>query len=62
MHLINFKALSAQQLNAFIDLGIKVKRSREQYVNALANKSVALIFQKTSPMGCHLGLGFLLRS
>ena len=48
MHLINFKALSAQQLNAFIDLGIKVKRSREQYVNALANKSVALIFQKTS--------------
>jgi len=48
MHLINFKALSAQQLNAFIDLGIKVKRSREQYVKALAHKSVALIFQKTS--------------
>jgi ornithine carbamoyltransferase len=48
MHLINFKALSVQQLNALIDLGIKVKRNPEQYVKALVNKSVALIFQKTS--------------
>jgi ornithine carbamoyltransferase len=48
MHLINFKAFSAQQLNAFIDLGIKVKRNPERYLNALAHKSLALIFQKTS--------------
>jgi ornithine carbamoyltransferase len=48
MHLINFKALSAKQLNAFIDLGIKVKHNPKQYVKALVNKSVALIFQKTS--------------
>jgi ornithine carbamoyltransferase len=48
MHLINFKALSAQKLNEFIDLGVKVKRNPEQYVKALANKSLALIFQKTS--------------
>jgi ornithine carbamoyltransferase len=48
MHLINFKAFSAQQLNAFIDLGIKVKRNPEKYLNALAHKSLALIFQKTS--------------
>jgi ornithine carbamoyltransferase len=48
MHLINFKELSPQQLNAFIDLGIKVKRNPEKYVKALANKSLALIFQKTS--------------
>jgi ornithine carbamoyltransferase len=48
MHLINFKALSAQQVNTFIDLGIEVKRNPEQYVKALVNKSVALIFQKTS--------------
>ena len=48
MHLINFKAFSAQQLNALIDLGVKVKRNPKQYVKALVNKSVALIFQKTS--------------
>jgi ornithine carbamoyltransferase len=48
MHLINFKALSAEQLNAFIDLGVKVKHNPKQYVKALVNKSVALIFQKTS--------------
>ena len=48
MHLINFKAFSAQQLNAFIDLGIQVKCNPEKYLNALANKSLALIFQKTS--------------
>jgi ornithine carbamoyltransferase len=48
MHLINFKAFSAQQLNAFIDLGIKMKRNPEKYLETLAHKSLALIFQKTS--------------
>ena len=48
MHLINFKELSPQQLNAIIDLGIKVKRNPEKYLKALTNKSLALIFQKTS--------------
>jgi ornithine carbamoyltransferase len=48
MHLINFKELSAQQLNAFIDKGIEVKRNPERYLKALANRSLALIFQKTS--------------
>jgi ornithine carbamoyltransferase len=48
MHLINFKSFSAQQLNAFIDLGIQVKCNPEKNLNALANKSLALIFQKTS--------------
>ena len=48
MHLINFKSFSAQQLNVFIDLGIQVKCNPEKYLNALANKSLALIFQKTS--------------
>jgi ornithine carbamoyltransferase len=48
MHLINFKELSPQQLNAFVDLGIKVKRNPEMYAKALVNKSLALIFQKTS--------------
>jgi ornithine carbamoyltransferase len=48
MHLINFKELSAKQLNAFIDLGIEVKRNPEKYLKALDAKSLALIFQKTS--------------
>jgi ornithine carbamoyltransferase len=48
MHLLNFKELSAKQLNAFIDLGIEVKRNPEKYRKALDAKSLALIFQKTS--------------
>jgi len=48
MHLINFKELSAKQLSEFINLGIEVKRNPEQYSKALENKSLALIFQKTS--------------
>ncbi len=48
MHLINFKELSAKQLNALVDLGIEVKRNPEKYRKALDAKSLALIFQKTS--------------
>jgi len=48
MHLINFKELSAKQLNALADLGIEVKHNPKKYVKALAGKSLALIFQKTS--------------
>ncbi len=48
MHLINFKALSTQQLNELIDLGIEVKYNSEKYLKAFENKSLALIFQKTS--------------
>jgi ornithine carbamoyltransferase len=48
MHLINFKELSAQQLNALVDLGIEVKHNPKKYVRALAGKSLALVFQKTS--------------
>jgi ornithine carbamoyltransferase len=48
MHLINFKDLTVQQLNALVDLGIEVKHNPEKYLKALAHKSLALIFQKTS--------------
>lgn len=48
MHLINFKELTGQQLNALVDLGIEVKHNPEKYCKALAAKSLALIFQKTS--------------
>jgi ornithine carbamoyltransferase len=48
MHLINFKELSAEELAAFIDLGIEVKRNPEKYRKALDAESLALVFQKTS--------------
>ncbi|MEM3596810.1 MAG: ornithine carbamoyltransferase [Candidatus Bathyarchaeia archaeon] len=48
MHLINFKELSGQQLMKIIDMGIEVKRNPEKYKEALAGKSLAMIFQKTS--------------
>ncbi len=48
MHLINFKELSAKQLNAFIDMGIEVKHNPGKYRKALDAKSLALVFQKTS--------------
>ena len=48
MHLINFKELSNQQLNALVDLGVEVKQNPKKYAKALEQKSAALIFQKTS--------------
>ena len=48
MHLINFKELSAKELNALVDLGIEVKHNPKKYGKAFENKSVALVFQKTS--------------
>jgi ornithine carbamoyltransferase len=48
MHLLNFKELSSQQLNALVDLGIEVKNNPKKYAKALEQKSSALVFQKTS--------------
>jgi ornithine carbamoyltransferase len=48
MHLINFKQLSSQELEVLIDFGIALKRNPEKYSEALRDKSLALIFQKTS--------------
>jgi ornithine carbamoyltransferase len=48
MHLINFKELSSQDLNALVDLGIEVKHNSKKYHKAFEGKSIALIFQKTS--------------
>jgi ornithine carbamoyltransferase len=48
MDLINFKDLSKPQLSALIDLGIEVKHNPSKYMEKLANKSLALVFQKTS--------------
>jgi len=48
MHLINFKELSGQQLMEIIDEALEVKRNPEKYRTALNDKSLAMIFQKTS--------------
>jgi ornithine carbamoyltransferase len=48
MHLINFKELSSQDLNALVDLGIEAKHNPKKYHKTLDGKSAALIFQKTS--------------
>ena len=48
MHLINFKDLTTQQIEALIDLGIEIKHNPKKYRNRLDGKSAALIFQKTS--------------
>src|SRR5512137_684210 len=48
MHLINFKELSGQKIESFVDLGIDVKHNPEKYHEELYGKSAALIFQKTS--------------
>ena len=43
MHLENFKGLSGEQINAFVDLGIEVKCDPEKYRKALGAKSLALV-------------------
>jgi ornithine carbamoyltransferase len=48
MHLINFKELSSQEINAMVDLGVEVKHKPEKYRKGFEGKSAALIFQKTS--------------
>lgn len=46
--MINFKELSGKQLEALVDKGIEIKRNPKKYSRTLADKSLALIFQKTS--------------
>ncbi len=48
MHLINFKNLTGQQLAGIIDKAIEVKQNPEKYRMDLDDKSLAMIFQKTS--------------
>lgn len=48
MHLMNFKELTSQDLNDLVDEGIETKQNPEKYEKALEQKSLALIFQKTS--------------
>jgi ornithine carbamoyltransferase len=45
---MNFKDLSSQELNSLVDIGIDTKKKPEKYLKALQQKSLGLIFQKTS--------------
>jgi len=48
MHLISFKDVPPRQLVEIIDKAIEVKRNPQKYRTALEDKSLAMIFQKTS--------------
>lgn len=48
MHLLNFTKLTGKQLTSMIDKGIDVKHNPKKYIEALKDKSCALLFQKTS--------------
>ena len=48
MDLVNFKEISGQQIKDLVDMGIKIKKNPENYMNSLSGKSLGLIFQKTS--------------
>ena len=48
MHLINFKGLSGQEIEGFVDKGIELKHNPKEFAQELKGKSAALVFQKTS--------------
>jgi len=47
-HLVNFGDWTPKEVEFLIDKGIEVKREPEKYRTALQDKSLAMIFQKTS--------------
>ena len=48
MHLLTLKDWSSEEIGAVIDKSIEVKRKPAEYRTALEDKSLAMIFQKTS--------------
>ena len=47
-HLVNFKDWTSKEVAFLIEKGIEVKKEPERYRTALQDKSLAMIFQKTS--------------
>ncbi|MDH5449177.1 MAG: ornithine carbamoyltransferase, partial [Candidatus Bathyarchaeota archaeon] len=47
-HLINFKDWTSQEVEFLIDKAIEIKKEPAKYRTALQDKSLAMIFQKTS--------------
>ncbi len=48
MHLLTLKDWSAKQIEDVIELSIQIKKNQSQYRTSLKDKSLAMIFQKTS--------------
>jgi ornithine carbamoyltransferase len=48
LHLLTLKDWAPQQINEVIDKSIEIKKNQEKYRTALKDKSLAMIFQKTS--------------
>ena len=48
MHLLTLKDWSPKQIEDVIELSIQIKKNQSQYRTSLKDKSLAMIFQKTS--------------
>ncbi len=48
MHLMNFKELSGKQLNDLVEEAVEIKANPKEYADNLEQRSLALVFQKTS--------------
>lgn len=48
MHIPNLKDLTKEQIEEIIDLGIEVKKNPEKYSEALKNKVLIMLFEKSS--------------
>jgi len=48
VHLLNFKDWTSQQIEQVIDKAIEIKKDQKKWREALQDKSLAMIFQKTS--------------
>jgi len=47
-HLLTLKEFSGKEIEGMIDKAIEIKKNREKYSQALKDKTLAMIFQKTS--------------
>jgi len=47
-HLLTLKELEPKEIEYIINKGIEIKKNPERFSNALSNKTLAMIFQKTS--------------
>ncbi|MDH5624050.1 MAG: ornithine carbamoyltransferase, partial [Candidatus Bathyarchaeota archaeon] len=48
MHLLTLKNWTSEQIGEVIDKSIEIKRKPDEYRTVLEDKSLAMIFQKTS--------------
>ena len=47
-HLIDFKDWKSKEIEELLDIALKIKKNKEKYYDVLKNKTLTMIFQKTS--------------